>query len=909
MQNPGTRGNRKSTGKRKLCDGNTEAAEELIRNSQGTIPDLFSRGRNNASIHKNRPLSPASKRFKGNDLENQQHLNSPKQPRLIQERIPVEKMYNFSNSDFKGSSIGQQNNRTSSSGASRTYPSPSSTPSNFTPHTGPKRLTVKNLRIVPKLDQEQYFERIWGQLDAALTAIFDGQKPPYSLEELYKGAENVCRQKRASNLAKRLQERCKAYISDSVFPSMLAKTEETDDIDSLRAMEAAWSAWSLRLVTIRSIFYYLDQSFLLRSPNHPTILEMGTIGFRSIVLSNPSLKSKVLRGACQLIDLDRNTDPSFDPTLLKRAIKLFSDLKVYKTEFEPALLEASDQYLESWANTEANTRYLAEYVDRSHHLIEKEMERCDLFNLDISTKQKLSDMLDKHLVTEQTATLLNERDILGLLRTNNEFALEQLYSLVERIELGSKLKTAFDSFIVDEGSSIIFDKERTTEMVVRLLDFKKNLDNILMKSFHKHELLARTLRESFEAFMNKNKKDTDNAQPGEMIAKHVDLLLRGGLKAILKVEGSTKNDEDIAMVDEDVELNKALDQVLDLFRFVHGKAVFEAFYKNDLARRLLMGRSASDEAEKSMLARLKSECGSNFTHNLESMFRDIDLARDEMASYNALQREKRAVSHMDLYVNVLSSASWPSYTDVPVKIPRMISDALSDFEQFYNNKYNGRKLNWRHSLAHCQLKARFSSGNKEIVVSSFQAVVLLLFNDVLDGQTLPYSDIQKATGLCKYFVKKKRKLSLKRKLIKIIADPELKRTLQSLACAKYRVLTKHPKGRDINATDAFSFNSKFSDPKMRIKINQIQLKETKEENKETHERVALDRKYETQAAIVRIMKSRKTISPQELTVEVIKATRNRGDLDPADIKSNIDKLIEKEYLERDTESNKYKYIA
>jgi hypothetical protein len=76
---------------------------------------------------------------------------------------------------------------------------------------------------------------------------------------------------------------------------------------------------------------------------------------------------------------------------------------------------------------------------------------------------------------------------------------------------------------------------------------------------------------------------------------------------------------------------------------------------------------------------------------------------------------------------------------------------------------------------------------------------------------------------------------------------------------------------------------------MRIKINQIQLKETKQENKETHERVAADRHYETQAAIVRIMKSRKAITHQELVVEVIKATKNRGVLEPADIKKNIEK--------------------
>lgn len=122
-----------------------------------------------------------------------------------------------------------------------------------------------------------------------------------------------------------------------------------------------------------------------------------------------------------------------------------------------------------------------------------------------------------------------------------------------------------------------------------------------------------------------------------------------------------------------------------------------------------------------------------------------------------------------------------------------------------------------------------------------------------------------------------------------IADKELKRTLQSLACAKYRVLSKKPKGRDVNPTDEFSYNAGFSDAKMRIKINQIQLKETKEENKTTHERVAADRHYETQAAIVRIMKSRKTITHPELVAEVIKATRSRGVLEPADIKKNIEK--------------------
>lgn len=140
------------------------------------------------------------------------------------------------------------------------------------------------------------------------------------------------------------------------------------------------------------------------------------------------------------------------------------------------------------------------------------------------------------------------------------------------------------------------------------------------------------------------------------------------------------------------------------------------------------------------------------------------------------------------------------------------------------------------------------------------------------------------------------------------ADPEVQRTLQSLACAKLRPLTKHPKSRDVNPTDTFTLNTSFSHPKYRVKINAIQLKETKEENKETHVRVAADRQFETQAAIVRIMKQRKHITHAELVAEVIAATRTRGTMDVGDIKKNIDKLIEKEYMER-AEGNTYEYLA
>ena len=59
--------------------------------------------------------------------------------------------------------------------------------------------------------------------------------------------------------------------------------------------------------------------------------------------------------------------------------------------------------------------------------------------------------------------------------------------------------------------------------------------------------------------------------------------------------------------------------------------------------------------------------------------------------------------------------------------------------------------------------------NKELQVSLFQTLVILLYND---AEEFSLEEIQNATK---------------------IEDGELRRTLQSLACGKARVLTKKPK--------------------------------------------------------------------------------------------------------------------
>jgi cullin-4 len=206
-----------------------------------------------------------------------------------------------------------------------------------------------------------------------------------------------------------------------------------------------------------------------------------------------------------------------------------------------------------------------------------------------------------------------------ILDANSVSDASAVYDLLDIQSLGEKLRAPFMKWVEDTGTAIVFDEKDQDNMVVNLLTLKRQLDTIWKDAFQRNVSIGHGLREAFETFMNKTKKsnttwNTDNSKPGEMIAKYVDMLLRGGAKAIPaalsrkseKPAGRTDADDEDAVFDEDSEVNNQLDQVLDLFRFVHGKAVFEAFYKKDLARRLLMGKSASADAELSMLARLKT---------------------------------------------------------------------------------------------------------------------------------------------------------------------------------------------------------------------------------------------------------------------------------------------------------------
>lgn len=124
-------------------------------------------------------------------------------------------------------------------------------------------------------------------------------------------------------------------------------------------------------------------------------------------------------------------------------------------------------------------------------------------------------------------------------------------------------------------------------------------------------------------------------------------------------------------------------------------------------------------------------------------------------------------------------------------------------------------------------------------------------------------------------------------------DSELQRHLQSLACAKFKVLKKHPPGRDVSPEDSFSFNNDFSADLQKIKISTISVRvESGEERKETQEKIDEERRHQIEACVVRIMKDRKHMTHTDLVNEVARQLGGRFKPDPSVIKKRIEGLIE-----------------
>ncbi|XP_071069526.1 cullin-4B-like [Dasypus novemcinctus] len=719
-----------------------------------------------------------------------------------------------------------------------------------------KKLVIKNFKDKPLL-LEKYTEKTWKKLKEAVQAIQKNTSVKYSLEELYQHVENLCSYNLSANLYQQLRLLCEEHIKAQIHQF---REDSLDTEPFLKKMDKCWQDHGRQMVMIRNIFLFLDRTYVFQISVLSSIWDMGLELFKSFIICDQKVQSRTIEGILLLIEKERNGG-MVDRCLIQRLLTMLSDLQIYQESFENKFLEESSSFYAAEGKKLVQKREIPGCLYHIKKLLEEEVDRVRIY-LRLNTQKLLIAIVEKQLLGEHLSAVL-QKGLSYLLDENRTEDLSLLYQLFSRVECGVQvLLHHWIDYIKKIGSTIVTNPEKDNTMIQELLDFKDKIDFIIDTSFLKNEKFIVAMKEAFETFINKRPN-----KPAELLAKYIDSKLRAGNKEAT-----------------DEELEELLDKIIIIFRFIYGKDVFEAFYKKDLAKRLLLGKSASVDAEKSMLSKLKKECGTAFTNKLQGMFKDMELSKDIMIQLKHYMRSHNIPGNIELTVNILTTSFWPVYVPKEIQLPREMEKLQENFKNFYLSKHSGRKLQWQSTLGHCVLRAEFKKGKKELQVSLFQTLVLLMFNE---GDEFSLEEIKATTG---------------------VEDRELRRTLQSLACGRAKVLIKIPKSRDVEDGDKFSCNEEFKHKLFKIKINQIQMKEPIEERAVTTERVFQDRQYQIDAAIVRIMKIRKTLNHNVLVTELYNQLKFA--LKPSDLKKRIESLIERDYMERDKEnSNQYKYIA
>jgi cullin 1 len=558
-----------------------------------------------------------------------------------------------------------------------------------------------------------------------------------------------------------------------------------------------------------------------------------------------STQNAVMDAVLSLVEKQRNGE-TIEHSVIKVVVDSFvslgidesdsskGNLDVYRQYFEKPYLEATSKYYEHESQQFLAENSVVDYMKKADGRLNEERDRVGLF-LHEEIKVPLMKTCETALIAKHAVILRDEFQV--LLDNDREEDMARMYKLLSRIPDGLEpLRTRFEAHVRRAGLLAVEKVASQGEnldpkaYVDALLEIHTQYAALVKTAFTGESEFVRSLDNACREYVNRNKVcEKNTTRTPQLLAKHADNVLKRSTKAT-----------------EEDDMEKMLNQVMTVFKYIEDKDVFQKFYSQTLAKRLVNGTSASGDAETSMISKLKDASGFEYTNKLQRMFQDMQTSKDLNQAYEewreqALDKDDRK-AEIDAYYQILGTGFWPLQPPTtPFIPPPTIVKTYERFQNFYNNKHGGRKLTWLWHLCKGEIRANYIKMGKvpyTFQVSTHQMAILLMFND---SDTVAYDDIAATTTLQKETL-----------------DPSIGIML------KAKVLNSVPEGAPIQSGTSFSLNHGFKSKKVKVNLNvcttlvkirriverlltlcltQVQIKsEQKQEAEETHKTIEEDRK-------------------------------------------------------------------
>ncbi|RXW16982.1 hypothetical protein EST38_g8876, partial [Candolleomyces aberdarensis] len=504
-----------------------------------------------------------------------------------------------------------------------------------------------------------------------VTLLTPSRDPPSPFWCTYESIYSACRSVVVvHDDGQRLHHTLRQYLDREMATSLckilLEAEEEPVEWIALLVKFCEWFETQVALLT--SLLTYYDQVYVVKnSPNVLPIHDEAYNVFAERIFGNPQLAKRLQDSLSTWLHWEReNHEPHEYRETIPKLIKHLTTHNQFAA-FEQYYVNNAQSYYQK--ESEKKARDLLDdplrFFRDAQTRIQEEEARSQAV-LPVGSWGRIRQVTEASLLDGRVEWLA--KATLGPLMTSKDLkTLADMYTLFSRINDLKPLEKAYQEYFQKNVDQIVKDSEKDEEMVQRLLDMKSLADDALSTAFLAAPRTAPTPSTSAVPEKRPDQAFTyalntaftlgfrgRRSKPAEMIAKHLHQLLRKGQGTLGYVE-----------------YQALLDAALALYRFSEDKDVFRTFYHRLLAKRLLVGKSASDDVEAAMLKKLKEKYDPEFGMG-EDMFKDLTLSKEMMKDYHARQRKESLANKLNAIV--LQRSAWPfSVTKQLVDLPADVS--------------------------------------------------------------------------------------------------------------------------------------------------------------------------------------------------------------------------------------------
>lgn len=820
----------------------------------------------------------------------------------------------------------------------------------------PRKSLISSSLETSSTDNIVDYEKSWSILANAIIQIQNKNVSNLSYEQLYRKAYILVLRKYGGKLYD--------HVSQLILQHLLKRREYllgiTHDEEFMKCLLQEWDEHLQSMKFISDVLMYLNRVYIKESKKL-LIYDLGIQLFKTSLIKHneDELGRKITDIIIQEYTKSRLgqeiTSTKLYITKLINMLELlvesssnnldfqFGD-NYYQQTFEPVFFGASETFFYQFINKLPKDGIV--YLDSINQLI-KDEELKMLFHIPTSSHAKLTNLINNILIKNNIDVILkfpsNQHGLSYLLEPNISNVLQDkhdeshlpylkiIYQLIGRIDTNYQLlRLRLKESIISQGSTLtdyiknsmesskklqVNSPTFATQWLEALLAYKNQLNLNCTQSFDSNPIIEQTITFAMRDFINDLGKIGVNAP--EILSIYMD----HHIKQINKSSKDFTADP----------INDLIDKSLAFLKFIKDKDAFEAHYANHFAKRFLNSKGSSQsvnfnnklgiDIEELLISKLCEEMGTSSLDKIIKMNKDIKSSKDT-TQYWKKHLEKHHLNLIDLELKICNVLDWPKSMTKDYKFfeedpgfiwSSQLRPTIKEFEEFWNtdNKNSSKSLYWSPKFGSIDLRITYPSKTYEINLATYAGMIMLLFApQSVDSEGVPASAFDEQRELTYTEIKE----------LTGIPEQDLKRHLQSIAVApRSRLLIKLPMTKDVNDSDTFKLNSKFKSPSIKVKVltvsassssKKLEKTEAEIENDTVKQNITEGRKIEVNAAIVRIMKSRRTLKHNELIEELIKQLTNRFQPPVILIKQRITDLIEKEYLKRDDDDrNVYHYLA